>query len=67
MKAAVISFPGSNCDFDMLYALQGFGVDAEIISAKQNSLTGFDAIFCQVVSLMVIISELVLSHVFHQL
>jgi len=45
MKAAVISFPGSNCDFDMLYALQGFGVDAEIVSAKQNSLTGFDAIF----------------------
>ncbi|AFS40638.1 phosphoribosylformylglycinamidine synthase subunit PurQ [Leuconostoc gelidum] len=45
MRAAVISFPGSNCDFDMLYALQDFGVDAEIISAKQNSLTGFDAIF----------------------
>ena len=45
MRAAVISFPGSNCDFDMLYALQDFGVDAEIVSAKQNSLTGFDAIF----------------------
>ncbi|MDI6573378.1 phosphoribosylformylglycinamidine synthase subunit PurQ [Leuconostoc lactis] len=45
MKAAVISFPGSNCDFDMLYALQDFGVDAQIISAKANDLTGFDAIF----------------------
>ena len=45
MKAAVISFPGSNCDFDMLYALQDFGVDAQIISAKKNDLTGFDAIF----------------------
>ncbi|WP_220740030.1 phosphoribosylformylglycinamidine synthase subunit PurQ [Leuconostoc miyukkimchii] len=45
MKAAVISFPGSNCDFDMLYALQDFGVDAEIVSAKQNSLAEFDAIF----------------------
>lgn len=45
MKAAVISFPGSNCDFDMLYALQDFGVEAEIISAKQNNLAGFDAIF----------------------
>ncbi|WP_294974554.1 phosphoribosylformylglycinamidine synthase subunit PurQ [uncultured Leuconostoc sp.] len=45
MKAAVISFPGSNCDFDMLYALQDFGIDAEIISAKQNNLAEFDAIF----------------------
>lgn len=45
MKAAVISFPGSNCDFDMLYALQDFGVDSEIVSAKQNSLAEFDAIF----------------------
>ena len=45
MKAAVISFPGSNCDFDMLYALQDFGIDAEIISANQNNLAEFDAIF----------------------
>ncbi|WP_367300933.1 phosphoribosylformylglycinamidine synthase subunit PurQ [Leuconostoc carnosum] len=45
MRAAVISFPGSNCDFDMLYALQDFGVDAQIISAKTNDLTNFDAIF----------------------
>ncbi|MFU0764360.1 MAG: hypothetical protein ACFWTU_06070 [Leuconostoc mesenteroides] len=37
MKAAVISFPGSNCDFDMLHALQEFGVDAEIVSAKHNN------------------------------
>ncbi|QEA59676.1 phosphoribosylformylglycinamidine synthase subunit PurQ [Leuconostoc koreense] len=45
MKAAVISFPGSNCDFDMLYALQEFGVDAEIVSAKHNNLKDYDAIF----------------------
>lgn len=45
MKAAVISFPGSNCDFDMLYALQEFGVDAEIVSAKHNNLKEYDAIF----------------------
>ncbi|GMA69193.1 phosphoribosylformylglycinamidine synthase subunit PurQ [Leuconostoc litchii] len=45
MKAAVISFPGSNCDFDMLYALKGFGVDAQIVSAKHNDLTEYDAIF----------------------
>lgn len=45
MRAAVISFPGSNCDFDMLYALQDFGLDAQIVSAKQTDLTDFDAIF----------------------
>lgn len=45
MKAAVISFPGSNCDFDMLYALQDFGVDAQIVSPKQTDLKDFDAIF----------------------
>lgn len=45
MKAAVISFPGSNCDFDMLHALQEFGVDVEIVSAKHNNLKAYDAIF----------------------
>ncbi|MBK0039872.1 MULTISPECIES: phosphoribosylformylglycinamidine synthase subunit PurQ [unclassified Leuconostoc] len=45
MKAAVIRFPGSNCDFDMFYALQDFGIDAEIISADNNDLNGFDAVF----------------------
>lgn len=45
MKAAVISFPGSNCDFDMLHAVQEFGVDAEIVSAKHNNLKEYDAIF----------------------
>lgn len=45
MKAAVISFPGSNCDFDMLHALQEFGVDTEIVSAKHNNLKAYDAIF----------------------
>lgn len=45
MKAAVISFPGSNCDFDMLHALQELGVEAEIVSAKHNNLKAYDAIF----------------------
>ena len=45
MKAAVIRFPGSNCDFDMLYALQDFGIDAEILSADNNDLNDFDAVF----------------------
>ena len=45
MKAAVISFPGSNCDFDMLYALKDFGIDVQIVFAKENNLDEFDAIF----------------------
>ncbi|MDR3241100.1 MAG: phosphoribosylformylglycinamidine synthase subunit PurQ [Lactobacillaceae bacterium] len=44
MKAAVIRFPGSNCDFDMYYALLDFGVDAEIVSAETADLDAFDAI-----------------------
>ncbi|MDN6967495.1 phosphoribosylformylglycinamidine synthase subunit PurQ [Oenococcus sp. UCMA 17063] len=45
MKAAVLDFPGSNCDFDMYYALIDFGIDAKIIDARQNNLDNFDAIF----------------------
>lgn len=45
IRAAVISFPGSNCDDDMLYALQDFDVDADIVDARQTSLSGYDAIF----------------------
>lgn len=45
MKAAVISFPGSNCDFDMYYALNEFGVSTDIISANTTDLSTYDAIF----------------------
>ncbi|WP_373891520.1 phosphoribosylformylglycinamidine synthase subunit PurQ [Weissella confusa] len=45
MKAAVVRFPGSNCDFDMYYALQDFGVDVAFVDEKATSLAGFDAVF----------------------
>ncbi|EAV38901.1 phosphoribosylformylglycinamidine synthase subunit PurQ [Oenococcus oeni] len=45
MKAAVLDFPGSNCDFDMYYALIDFGIDAKIIDARQSNLDDYDAIF----------------------
>lgn len=45
MRAAVIDFPGSNCDFDMYYVLVDFGVDAKIVDADQNNLDDYDAIF----------------------
>ena len=45
MKAAVVRFPGSNCDFDMYYALQDFGVDVAFVDEKATSLAGFVAVF----------------------
>lgn len=46
MKAAVITFPGSNCDLDMYHALTDeFQVETEIISANETDLSEYDAIF----------------------
>src|SRR5215217_355389 len=44
MKAAVIRFPGSNCDQDCVVALRELGVDTEIVWHKQGSVGGFDLI-----------------------
>ncbi len=45
MKAAVLVFPGSNCDHDAYHALKYVaGVDAEFVWHKQSSLAGFDAV-----------------------
>jgi len=45
MRAAVIQFPGSNCDTDCQAALLTFsGVEAEIVWHKERSLSGYDAI-----------------------
>ncbi|ANZ62252.1 phosphoribosylformylglycinamidine synthase I [Secundilactobacillus paracollinoides] len=45
MKFAVISFPGSNCDEDLYYAIvDGLKETAEIIPHTQTQLDGFDAV-----------------------
>ncbi len=45
MKAAVISFPGSNCDQDLVWALQEIaGIPTELVSANATSLAGFDLV-----------------------
>jgi len=45
MKAAVLVFPGSNCDHDAYYALKHVaGSDAEFVWHKASSLDGFDAV-----------------------
>lgn len=46
MKAAVLSFPGSNCDRDLLWALDDIaGIDAELVPASATSLEGY-ALVC---------------------
>ena len=45
MKAAVIRFPGSNCDQDCHYALQNvFGVQTDYVWHKDDSLSGYDLV-----------------------
>ncbi|MEA3187925.1 MAG: phosphoribosylformylglycinamidine synthase subunit PurQ / glutaminase [Chthoniobacter sp.] len=45
MKAAVIRFPGSNCDQDCFTALNGvFGVETHYVWHKEESVAGFDLI-----------------------
>ncbi|WP_270741239.1 phosphoribosylformylglycinamidine synthase subunit PurQ [Lactococcus formosensis] len=43
MKFAVIQFPGSNCDFDLLWAIRDvMQAEAEFVWHEENSLSGFD-------------------------
>src|SRR5258707_15396821 len=44
MKAAVIRFPGSNCDQDCHLVLRELGVDVHYVWHKETSLAGFDLI-----------------------
>ncbi|EMF0044907.1 MAG: phosphoribosylformylglycinamidine synthase subunit PurQ [Enterococcus hirae] len=45
MKFAVIVFPGSNCDEDMLWAIRDIvGVEAEYVRYDETSLQGYDGV-----------------------
>ncbi len=44
MKAAIIRFPGSNCDQDLHLALREMGFDAEYVWHKDTSVAGYDLI-----------------------
>lgn len=65
MKAAVVRFPGSNCDFDMYYALQDFGVDVAFVDEKATSLAVLMQSFCRVAFHMATIFELGRLHALH--
>lgn len=44
MNAAVIRFPGSNCDQDCVLALRELGVETDYVWHKDESLAGFDLV-----------------------
>src|SRR6478609_6253700 len=44
MKAAVIRFPGSNCDQDCHLVLREMGVDVDFVWHKEDSVAGYDLI-----------------------
>lgn len=45
LRAAVITFPGSNGDHDALFALQdGLGLNARLVDYREQSLDGFDLV-----------------------
>jgi phosphoribosylformylglycinamidine synthase len=44
VKAAVIQFPGSNCDQDCVLALREMGVATDFVWHKKNSVAGYDLV-----------------------
>jgi len=41
VKAAVVVFPGTNCEHDAVYALASVGVEAELVWHRQTDLSAF--------------------------
>ena len=55
MKFAVIVFPGSNCDVDLMWAIKDImGAEAEYVRHDADSLAGFDGVLLPGDFLMVI-------------
>lgn len=44
MKAAVVVFPGTNCEHDVVRVITSLGAEAELVFHKQDSLAGFDGV-----------------------
>lgn len=44
MKVAVVTFPGSNCDYDLYKAIQQIGGHPEFVWHRERGLDGFDAV-----------------------
>lgn len=44
MTAAVVVFPGTNCEHDVVYALERVGIDSELVWHRETDLTRFDSV-----------------------
>lgn len=44
MTVAVVVFPGSNCEHDVVRALRSLGTDAELVWHRETDLVGFDGV-----------------------
>jgi phosphoribosylformylglycinamidine synthase len=44
MKVAVVTFPGSNCDYDLYKAIQQVGGEPTFVWHRERGLDGFDAV-----------------------
>ncbi len=44
MTVAVTVFPGSNCEHDVVFALEDLGVDAELVWHREKDLSGFSGV-----------------------
>jgi phosphoribosylformylglycinamidine synthase subunit PurQ / glutaminase len=44
MSVAVVVFPGTNCEHDVVWALGELGTDAHLVWHRETDLTGFDGV-----------------------
>jgi phosphoribosylformylglycinamidine synthase len=44
MRIAVVVFPGTNCERDVVHAFRGRGAEAELVWHRERDLTGFDGV-----------------------
>lgn len=44
MNVAIVTFPGSNCDYDLYKAVQQVGADATFVWHRERGLDGYDAV-----------------------
>jgi len=44
VKTAVVVFPGTNCEHDVVWALRSLGGEAELVWHRETDLSGFDGV-----------------------
>ena len=44
MRTAVVVFPGTNCEHDVVYALRALGGEAELVWHRETDLSDFDGV-----------------------